>query len=556
MVTKNRWIRYTLIAVVLLALPLTAFAQDYTAFTSADGNITFSHPADWNVIESDDGIYLAGAVANLETLFDSDLPELASGEQAVFMAFFGSDFLSFFAPDVEVSPENSEAVSTAMIMAFTEDPSDDITFSEIKTIELDGGTVLNYIDVFAGDIQGFLTINVAADGSGAALVQGITPAAEVDDFETIFFDVVNSMSFTVIEEDFTEGADDSADVEPDTEAEAEAETVPNIADTGAELGANGFEVSGPDTRAGVFTDVQWLTQTTPLEPSLITTDLAFDLYLLPDFEGDTMISVQRIPIDIAVGSYEITTFGNIIGFVQTDVDNFTSASYSDAGEFVIDSNENGVISGSVTFASEDLFDEEPDTIVRATFSDVQIPDVAACRATSVESDASVSLTANSAPEFLDVDVATDNGTWLLLSQHPFETFSVTNRNGSYLFAVSDNPELEQLGGQGVTLVISNLSETQFSAGDYTIGTDDLFDDEPPRALLVIIGNGSYSSRNPFGTMTITESDGNTMSGEYTLTVFADDFLDENAEEGEPIAQISGSFSNVPIPSQDCEIRSQ
>lgn len=74
--------------VVLLVLPLGVSAQEETEwveFTSADGSITFSHPADWIVVEDEIGIRVATSQATGDKMDAEEA--LAAGELALSMLF-------------------------------------------------------------------------------------------------------------------------------------------------------------------------------------------------------------------------------------------------------------------------------------------------------------------------------------------------------------------------------------------------------------------------------------------------------------------------------------
>jgi len=537
----NRWLTRTLLALCLLALPLSAFAQDgYTDYTTTDGNVSFAHPEGWGVLEDEDGTIAISNIEDIESILQSDAPDPAAGEYGVLMVFFPTEFLSFLVPDLDLAESSVEEVGAAVITAFTEEPDETVTFGETATTELPSGTTISYVTV-ALDTTAFGYFTAIPGDGGIAIIQGVSAVDDASTLEPIYFNIVDSLSFTVPSEDLFGDSDETDDAPPVV-----------VEDTGADLGTIGFEISGRDDRAQVVADAAWLTQPTPPIFSFSSTP-TFDIYLLTDFDGNNYISLQEIAPDIQPGTYSLSDFGGPSGYIQTSLDNSFVGSFATDGTLVIDSVDGGLISGSVNFVSEDSFDEDPTTFARAVFTDIQIPDVAACRITSDDADATFSFTANSAPEFLDVDVAVDGGAWAFIGVNAFDSFSA--RGGTYNLDFAEGATLDDIGQSGVTISFTNLTPTHLEAGEYQVGTDDFFDEETARARITVIGTGSYSSRDAFGTLTITESDGTTISGEYALTVLADDFYEEDTPEGTVVAEFNGSFSGLTIPQLDCQVRS-
>jgi|GEM_PF-2899165 len=197
MLQQSRWVSRAILMLSLLALPISVFAQDdYTDYTSPDGNVSFSYPADWAVLNPEFDTFAISNSENVQELVTSDTPEPVSGEYGVVMILFPDELVTMLAPDLDVNTASADDISQAVITVFTDTPSENITFSNLLDTTLPSGADLFYVNLDYGtNAIGYFTA-IVGDG-GVALIQGVSTIEDAAALEAVFFNMVDSATFTI-----------------------------------------------------------------------------------------------------------------------------------------------------------------------------------------------------------------------------------------------------------------------------------------------------------------------------------------------------------------------
>ena len=180
-------IQLTRVIVLLLVLPLLvmpALAQDdLQTITAGDGSFHFSLPSDWLTVDTGSIVIAATSEAALDTA--SPVP--AGDALIVLMGPV------FFADQFGITPDTS--LQSVLQTVIDEMGGDDNwpDFGEIQDVELPDGRALAGVEASEDSpLDGALAIIGSEDGGflGALI---ITPAGEVDQFENIYFEMLQSL---------------------------------------------------------------------------------------------------------------------------------------------------------------------------------------------------------------------------------------------------------------------------------------------------------------------------------------------------------------------------
>lgn len=205
---------------ILAAIPLSAFAQDeeeWQEYTSEDGLLTVSYPAEWVYGEEEEfpGVLFASNEGALERAQGGDDTAVESGDFVVGLIFFPADLMAMLG--VEVTEETTQADLTLALAATisgvetstdpeaTPDPeAGGPVVGEPIEIEDEDGETITIVPVTEESLNqaGFI-IAWADEETGVVTVGVVSGFAEEFDEEAteVAFTILDSAEFTGTAED-------------------------------------------------------------------------------------------------------------------------------------------------------------------------------------------------------------------------------------------------------------------------------------------------------------------------------------------------------------------
>lgn len=179
-----------LMALSLVMVPLTASAQDDAnqQYVSPSGNLSFSYPAGWVVVEDQGMLLVTSDAASLDS--DTMLPGMAG------VIVVEPAMLSSLAYDTPIA--SPEAAASVLVEGFSFGALDEIPEPERFTLDgqAHGSRHAARVLVSLADVGDLLIIAVdMGDGNMLSFV-GITFAGEIDQFESQFLGIAASAEYT------------------------------------------------------------------------------------------------------------------------------------------------------------------------------------------------------------------------------------------------------------------------------------------------------------------------------------------------------------------------
>ncbi len=485
---------------------------------NADGQpaaLTVGVPADWQAQYNADAGTLLMSNADVDDLSELDtagIPQLAPGEAMIFL--LGPLPLGFM----------GEADDAASLLNSLEG---DLTFGEAIVHEAsDARDVATrpVVDPEMGEYSGFAAAEVTPDSVYFGSVIANSPDAE--GLTDLALRVLGSVELG--EANASETADaPGEDGEP--------------SDAFADLAPNGFEISGDPETAVTTTDASW--QTAPTAPVFGSANqigkFTIDLQDTRSEEASNTLARRYIPTDIGPGSYDVRVDPSTVqaGFTINREGSMTGGSV--VGTLTITAVQDGLISGTLEGTESDMFAEDGEIMqdVRATFTDVAIPPVAACAPNGTPQDAprpiNIMQTVTPNAFMPDTTLSPDEIFWAVeaVPAQPgsFETGADVNRLNLHFSTLAfDNFNFNLANAYGLNL--TGLPYELPAEGE-------------PLAVegqVSQVFEGAISTKSASGTLTFTQI-GDTLAGEFTLT--------DSQEE----LTVTGSFSDLPYPELDCRV---
>lgn len=321
-----------------------------------------------------------------------------------------------------------------------------------------------------------------------------------------------------------------------------------------------FEVTGTEEYDRNISEASWIIE---ISKTLnVRIGATFDLTILeaPDRNSiGVRVNLNNIPTAIEAGEYEFT-FGGVDDYRRGDViiggavtfNSGSGVSFSSArsdSTFVIDSVEDGLLSGSFTF-----LDYEEGTLT-GQFTNLPIPTQEGCY---IETDLDMEMADEDAPpqvSFITQTTLEDSETEINVEvERGFYATSMTNGTlvfretvNGFSLSLSSLPNEEGAFSDSVIIRIRNIPYTDLEAGDIEV------DGRITLATIEYLPGLEMTNRDLEGIITIDEVS-DTISGSFTLDIIADDFSD--GAEG-VLGTVSGTFNAIPLPlpRADCRIQS-